>query len=167
MSRHCKTGLFFLRWITADPTPWGSFTPPTKHERGEILEDLEPVYDLFTIMSEIIPSVSLSRVTYTGINSMHSQKTKQPYIRSTRKNRTRKKKSAVEDPQKSPKKINKKQALWIAEINRITKDKKALEQTWKKKELSISKKPWKLLRTEPLKTGIPEKANKWMDLTMP
>ncbi len=39
---------------------------------------------------------------------MHSQKTKQPYIRSTRKNRTRKKKSAVEeDPQKSPKKIKK------------------------------------------------------------
>ena len=59
-------------------------------------------------MDEIIPSVSLSRVTYTGINSMHSQKTKQPYIRSARKNRTRKKKSAVEeDPQKSPKKIKK------------------------------------------------------------
>jgi len=38
--------------------------------------DLEPVYDLFTIMGEIIPSESLSRVTYTGINSMHSQKTK-------------------------------------------------------------------------------------------
>ncbi len=27
-------------------------------------------------MGEIIPSESLSRVTYTGINSMHSQKTK-------------------------------------------------------------------------------------------
>ena len=39
---------------------------------------------------------------------MHSQKTKQPYIRSTRKNRTRKKKSAVEeDLQKSPKNIKK------------------------------------------------------------
>ena len=39
---------------------------------------------------------------------MHSQKTKQPYIRSARKNRTRKKKSAVEeDPQKSLKKIKK------------------------------------------------------------
>ena len=68
-------------------------------------------------MGEIIPSASLSRVTYTGIDSMHSQKTKQPYhsqktkqpyIRSTRKNGTRKKKSAVEeDPQKSPKKIKK------------------------------------------------------------
>ena len=23
--------LFFLRWITADPSPWGNFTPPTKH----------------------------------------------------------------------------------------------------------------------------------------
>ena len=51
----------------------------------------------------IIPSESLSRVTYTGIDGMQSQKTKQPYIRSTRKNRTRKKKSAVEkDPRKIP-----------------------------------------------------------------
>ena len=22
---------FFLRWITEDPSPWGNFTPPTKH----------------------------------------------------------------------------------------------------------------------------------------
>jgi len=63
---------------------------------GETLGDLEPVYDLFTIMGEIIPSESLSHVTYTGINSMHSQKTKQPYIRSAKKNGTRKKKNAVE-----------------------------------------------------------------------
>ena len=63
---------------------------------------LEPVYDLFTIMGEIIQSVSLLRVTYTRMNSMHSQKTKQPYLRSTRKNRSRKKKIAVEDPPKSP-----------------------------------------------------------------
>ena len=76
--------------------------------------DLEPVYDLFTIMVEIIPPESLSRVTYTGTAGMHSQKTKQPYIRSarkkkkkkkkkTRKNRTRKK-SAVEElrPTKKP-----------------------------------------------------------------
>ena len=61
-------------------------------------------------MGEIIPSESLSRVTYTGINIIHSQKTKQPYIRSIRKNRTRKKKSAVEeDPQKSLEKIKKKE----------------------------------------------------------
>ena len=53
------------------------------------MEDLEPVYNLFTIMGEIIPSESLSRVTYTGIDGMHSQKTKQPYIRSARKNRTK------------------------------------------------------------------------------
>jgi len=39
---------------------------------------------------------------------MHYQKTKQPYIWSTRKNRTRKKKGAVEEkPQKRPKKIKK------------------------------------------------------------
>ena len=31
MSCLCKAGLFFLRWITADPSPWGNFTPPTKH----------------------------------------------------------------------------------------------------------------------------------------
>ena len=41
---------------------------------------------------------------------MHSQKTKQPYIRSARKNRTRKKKSAVEEDQrKIPKKNFKKE----------------------------------------------------------
>ena len=39
-------------------------------------------------MGEIIPSESLSRVTYTGIDGMHSRKTKQPYIPSARKNRT-------------------------------------------------------------------------------
>ena len=135
MSRLCKAGLFFLRWITADPSPWGNFTPPTKHLPGEILGDLEPVYSLFTILGEITPSESLSRVTYTRINSMPSQKTKQPYIRSTsaktRKNRTRKKKS-VEDPQKSPKKFKKKWVFWIADINRITEDRKPLEQTRKK-----------------------------------
>jgi len=56
-------------------------------------------------MGEIIPSESLSRVTYTGIDGKHSQKTKQPYIRSTIKKRARKKKSAVEeDARKSPEK---------------------------------------------------------------
>ena len=43
---------------------------------------------------------------------MHSQKTKQPYIQSTRKNRTRKKKSAVEEyPRKSLEKIKKNEPL--------------------------------------------------------
>ena len=56
-------------------------------------------------MGEIIPSESLSRVTNTGINGMYYQKTKQPYMLSARKNRTRKKKFAVEDhSQKSPEK---------------------------------------------------------------
>ena len=82
-----------------------------KHQCGETLGDLEPVYDLLTIMGEITPSESLSRFTYTGINSIHPEKTKQPYIRSTRNNRTRKKKSEVEDLQKSPKKIKKNQSL--------------------------------------------------------
>ena len=43
---------FFLRWITADPSPWGNFTPPAKQECGETLGDLEPVYDLFPTASE-------------------------------------------------------------------------------------------------------------------
>ena len=53
-------------------------------------------------MGEIIPSESLSRVTNTGIDGMHSQETKQPYIRSARKNRTRKKSAVEEDLRKSP-----------------------------------------------------------------
>ena len=51
-------------------------------------------------VGEIIPSESLSRVTYTGIDSMRSKKTKQPYIRSARKNRTIKKSAVEEDPRK-------------------------------------------------------------------
>ena len=100
-------------------------------------------------MGEIIPSESLSRVTYREINSMHSQKTKQPYIRSTRKNRTRKKKSAVEeDPWNRPKKNKKNEPFEQLKINKITKERKAL--------ISISKQPWKLLKTKPLKTGRPK-----------
>ena len=49
-------------------------------------------------MGEIIPSESLSRVTYTGIDYMHSQKTKQPNIRSARKNRTRPEKNKKNEP---------------------------------------------------------------------
>ena len=52
-------------------------------------------------MGEIIPSESLSRVT-----DMHSHKTRQPYIRSTRKNRTRKKSAVEEVPQIRPEKKN-------------------------------------------------------------
>ena len=44
---------FFLRCITANPSPWGNFTPPTKLECGETLGDLEPVYDPFPISSEL------------------------------------------------------------------------------------------------------------------
>ena len=38
---------------------------------------------------------------------MHSQKTKQPYIRSTRKNRTRKKSAVEDDPRNRPEKNKK------------------------------------------------------------
>ena len=83
-------------------------------------------------MGEIIPSESLSRVTYTGINSMHSQKTKQPYIRNTRKNRTRERKNTVEeDPRKIPQKNlkkKKKKKKEEAEINIITEEGKPYEK---------------------------------------
>ena len=39
----CWSRSFFLRWITADPSPRGNFTPPTKHECGETMGDLEPM----------------------------------------------------------------------------------------------------------------------------
>ena len=58
-------------------------------------------------MGEIIPSESLSHVTYTGIDGMHSQKTKQPCIRIARKNRARKKCAVEEDPRKSHEKSKK------------------------------------------------------------
>ena len=49
---------FFLRCITADPSPSGNFTPPTKRKCGETLGDLEPVYDLFPVTSELaLPEV--------------------------------------------------------------------------------------------------------------
>ena len=70
-------------------------------------------------MGEIIPSESLSHVTYTGINSMRYEGLKL-------KNRTRNKKSAVKDrPMKDPPQELKKLALIIAEINRNTKGRKA------------------------------------------
>ena len=76
-------------------------------------------------MGEIIPSESLSRVTYTGINSMHSQKTKQPYIRSVRKNRTRKKKSAVEEDPRNRHEQNKKNEPFKQLKSTVTKERKA------------------------------------------
>ncbi len=85
-------------------------------------------------MGEIIPSVSLSCVTYTGINSMHSQKTKQPYIRSTRKNRTRKKKSAVEeDPRKCLEKTKKKEPLEKLKLTESLKRERPENKPEKKK----------------------------------
>ena len=58
-------------------------------------------------MGEIIPLESLSRVTYTGIVVMHFQKTKQPYMQSARKDRTRRKSAVEEDPRNSPEKNKK------------------------------------------------------------
>ena len=93
---------------TKQPYIWSTRNNRTRKKKSEVedLQGLEPVYDLFTIMGDIISSKSLSRVIYTGINRTHPEKTKQPYIRSTRNNRTRKKKSALEeDPRKSPENI--------------------------------------------------------------
>ena len=124
-----KQVCFFLRWITADPSPWGNFTPPTKqsverpwgilslfvtrlrlqvkshfvnqivfltvnhrgplplkelHSTGETIAWRDPggswaCLRPFMIMCEITLWESVSHVTYTGINSMHSQKRKEPY----------------------------------------------------------------------------------------
>ena len=43
------SGSFFLQWITADPSPWGNFTPPMKQQCGETLGDLS----LFTPISRL------------------------------------------------------------------------------------------------------------------
>ena len=58
-------------------------------------------------MGEIIPSESLSRVSYTGTDGMHSQKTMQPCIRSARKNRITKKCTVEKDLRKTPEKNKK------------------------------------------------------------
>ena len=69
MSRFCKAGLLSLTVNHRGPLPLREL-----HSTDEILA----WRDLFTVMGEIIPSESLSRVTYTGIKSMHSKKTMQP-----------------------------------------------------------------------------------------
>ena len=58
-------------------------------------------------MGEIIPSESLSHVTYTGIDGMHSRKAKQAYIPSASKSRTKTNSAVEEDPGKSPEKNKK------------------------------------------------------------
>ena len=79
---------------------------PSKKELGgrwlrKIVERPWGLLSLFTTCSPLwVKSFHQSHchVTYTGINSIHSQKTKQPYyIQSAKKNRTRMRKSAVEE----------------------------------------------------------------------
>ena len=60
----CKAGWFFLRWITADHSPWANFIPLVKQQCGETLGDLEPVYHLFTSDS-ITLSQAVTHVAYT------------------------------------------------------------------------------------------------------
>ena len=108
-------------------------TPPLEgtslHRRNISVERPWGILSLFTTTLPLwVKSSHQSRcyvrVTYTGINSMHSQKTKQRYIRSAKKNRnwwhafsedkeayirsakkdrTRKKSATEEDPQKNKK----------------------------------------------------------------
>ena len=61
------------------PLPLRELHSTDETKCGETLGDLEPVYDLFMIMCEIALSESVSYVTYTVINSMHSRKRKEPY----------------------------------------------------------------------------------------
>ncbi len=105
---------------------------------------------------------------------MHSQKTKQPYIRSTRKNRTRRKKSAVEeDPhtQKTNKKIKK---------NESFEQMKSAESLKREKPQNKPKRRTKYIKTalQIAKNGIPkdtkgkeqalaQKTNKRVDPTTP
>ena len=73
---------------------------------------------------------------------MHSQKTKQPYIRSVRKNITRKKKSAgEEDPWKSPEQIKKNESLEKLKSTESLRRERPLnkpEKQKKKKDIKIA-----------------------------
>ena len=119
-------------------------------------------------MGEIISSESLSRVTYTGMNSMHSEKTKQPYIPSARKNRTRKKKNAVEeDPWKSTEKIKKNEPLEKLKSTESLKREKPLNKPEKRTQyiktaLQIAKNGTSKDR-KAKEQALVEKANKWTD----
>ena len=94
IARSCDTDMFvaslwsrsfFLRWITADPSPWRNFTPPTKYERGETLGDLEPVYDLFSITSEFgLPeAVPLCETRSSESGDSYSESSRTPHIEET------------------------------------------------------------------------------------
>ena len=113
-------------------------------------------------MGEIIPSESLSRVTFTGIDSMHSQKTKQPYIRSARKNRTRKKIEVEEDPWNRPEKNKKNEPFGQLKSTESLKRERPKN---KRKTTIIWKRPWKLPGTETLKTGRPKNKSELKKLT--
>ena len=107
MSCLCKAGLFvFLFFFFYGESPR---TPPVEgtslHRRNISVERPWGILSLFTTCLPLWVKSSRqspSRVTYTGTDGMHSQKTKQPYIRSARKNRTRMKSAVKEDPRKSP-----------------------------------------------------------------
>ena len=82
---------------------------------------------------------------------MRSQKTKQSYIRSARKNRTRKKKSAgEEDSRKGPEQIKKNEPLEKLKPTESLKKERPQNNTPKRTKYI------KLTRTEPLKTGRPK-----------
>ena len=118
-------------------------------------------------MGEIIPSESLWRVTNTGIDGMHSRKTTQHYLRSTRNNRTRKKSAVEEDPRKSPeenKKNEPSEQLKSTESLKIERPKNKPEKRTKyiKTALEIAKNetPKDRMAKEQARA---ENANKWTD----
>ena len=126
MSSLCKAGLFFLRRITADPSPWGNFTPPTNS-----VERPWGILSLFTTCSPLW--VKWSRQSRCHLSPTQEliacilRRQSSPISEGLKlKNRTRNKKSAVKDrPMKDPPEELKKLALIIAEINRNTKGRKA------------------------------------------
>ena len=56
-----------------DSSPWGNFTPPVK-QCGETLGDLEPVYHLFTIMSEVTLPLAATSAEYAPKSSWEKRR---------------------------------------------------------------------------------------------
>ena len=104
-------------------------------------------------MGEIIPSESLSHVTYTGINSMHSQKTKKSYIRREKKAREKK------THEKAPSKLRKMSLKSTESLKRERPSNNPPKRT------KYIKRPCKVLTTEPLKTGRPKNESELKKLT--
>ena len=108
-------------------------TPPLKgtslHRRNNSVErpcgDLEPVYDLFTIMCEITLSESVSHVTYTETNSMHCRMRREPNGVLKRTEPQRIKSSVEENAWKRPQTNKKNEPLQYSKLTEPLKREQA------------------------------------------